>query len=119
MTPTTPVRASDAERELTAERLRLHGAEGRLDLGELEERLGRAFAAGTREELESLLGDLPRLGRSGRRGGRPAAIPAIATTAVVGFVLGMLGAGDWLLFSPFLLLGMIPAAGPSACVPGR
>jgi Domain of unknown function (DUF1707) len=53
------VLASDAEREQVAEALRTHAAAGRLDADELEERLGRAFAARTRAELEPLVADLP------------------------------------------------------------
>jgi Domain of unknown function (DUF1707)/2TM domain len=68
------VRASDAEREDTASRLRDHAAAGRLDLEELEDRLGAAFAARTRGELSTLLADLPRArararAHAARRGG--------------------------------------------------
>ena len=52
-------RASDAEREQVAETLRKHAGTGRLDHDELEERLGRAFAARTRAELSPLVADLP------------------------------------------------------------
>ena len=44
------VRASDSEREAVAESLRNHAAAGRLDPDELEDRLGRAFAAVTRAD---------------------------------------------------------------------
>jgi hypothetical protein len=53
------VRASDAEREQTAERLRTACMEGRLDADELDERLAAAFHARTRGELRALVGDLP------------------------------------------------------------
>lgn len=56
------LRASDAEREAVVARLREHGAAGRLDVGELEERIGAAYAAKTRGELVWLLEDLPALG---------------------------------------------------------
>lgn len=52
-------RASDAEREAAAERVRSAGAEGRLDADELEERLGAAYGARTTGELERLTADLP------------------------------------------------------------
>jgi hypothetical protein len=42
------VRASDAEREATVERLREATAEGRLTFGELTERTGAAYTATTR-----------------------------------------------------------------------
>lgn len=53
------LRASDAEREATVEALREHGADGRLDVEELEQRLGAAYTATTRGELTTLLDDLP------------------------------------------------------------
>jgi Domain of unknown function (DUF1707) len=53
------VLASDAEREQVAEALRTHAAAGRLDPDELDERLGRAFAARTRADLTPLVADLP------------------------------------------------------------
>src|SRR3954452_15692262 len=56
------LRASDAEREAVVARLREHGAAGRLDVGELEKRIGAASAAKTRGELVWLLEALPALG---------------------------------------------------------
>src|SRR5918995_6580469 len=54
------LRASDTERESTVELLREHGAAGRLDVEELEQRVGAAYAARTRGDLATLLDDLPR-----------------------------------------------------------
>jgi hypothetical protein len=69
------LRASDAERSATADILRRHHAEGRLDTTELEERIERCYAAKTRGELAELTADLPgrHLDRraGGRRGRRP------------------------------------------------
>ena len=53
------LRASDAERETAVSELREHGAAGRLDVEELEHRIGAAYAARTHGELQALLGDLP------------------------------------------------------------
>ena len=53
------VRASDAEREATVERLRDAAAEGRLTLEELADRIEVAGGAVTRGELATLLSDLP------------------------------------------------------------
>ena len=53
------VRASDAEREATVERLRDAAAEGRLTLEELADRIEVAGNAVTRGELAALLSDLP------------------------------------------------------------
>src|SRR5687768_11574634 len=53
------LRASDADRESVVARLRLHGEAGRLDVDELEERVGAAYAAKTHGDLTRLLRDLP------------------------------------------------------------
>ncbi len=74
------MRAADADRDAVADALCAHGAAGRLDVPELEERLAAALAAGTLDELDHLLADLP--------GGRSAAPPASvgpATPAKAGF----------------------------------
>jgi hypothetical protein len=52
-------RASDAEREATAEQLRVAAGDGRLDPEELEERLEAAYGAKTVGELAALTRDLP------------------------------------------------------------
>ena len=74
-------RASDAEREQVAETLRTHAAAGRLDPDELEERLGRAFGARTRAELEPLVADLPTPTPRPRR--QIPRIPAIIPLAIL------------------------------------
>jgi hypothetical protein len=53
------IRASDAERERTVERLRDHALAGRLTVEELDERCARAYAAVTVAQLAELLADLP------------------------------------------------------------
>jgi hypothetical protein len=53
------VRASDAERDQSAEVLRAAFAEGRLTRAELDERLAAAYAAKTHADLRDLTGDLP------------------------------------------------------------
>ena len=72
------LRASDAERERTADQLRHAAGEGRLTVEELDERLNAAYAARTRGELERLVGDVAvpvtTTGDSGltvKRGGDP------------------------------------------------
>jgi Domain of unknown function (DUF1707)/Domain of unknown function (DUF4190) len=52
------LRASDADREATVERLRVAGMEGRLDSDELEERIEAAYGARWCSELESLTLDV-------------------------------------------------------------
>jgi len=63
------LRASDADRDRVAERLRKAAGEGRLLTEELEQRLETAFSARTYGQLDALLADLPgaRLTRGGRR----------------------------------------------------
>jgi hypothetical protein len=71
------LRASDAEREQTAEILRGAASEGRLEVEELEDRLGSVYTVRTRTELERLIADVDpqRLGQGraiatpGQRGG--------------------------------------------------
>jgi hypothetical protein len=53
------LRASDADREATADRLRQHHADGRLDQEEFQERLDKCFVAKTVGELAELTRDLP------------------------------------------------------------
>jgi hypothetical protein len=53
------LRASDADRERVADRLRAAAGEGRLTPDELEERVERALSARTDAELEPLVSDLP------------------------------------------------------------
>jgi hypothetical protein len=64
------LRASDADRERVADRLRAAAGEGRLTADELEERVERALSARTEAELEPLVSDLPA--PAGRRPPPPA-----------------------------------------------
>jgi hypothetical protein len=88
-------RASDAEREAIVVRLRDAGAEGRLTIEELAERIDAAYAARTRAELEPLVADLPAATGSGVAAGRAGA-PSAASPArrMSSVVLGVLGGGD-------------------------
>lgn len=52
-------RASDAERRAVSDRLKQACVEGRLSLDEFGDRVGRALAARTHAELDSLTADLP------------------------------------------------------------
>lgn len=56
--PNQDLRASDADREATVERLRVAAMEGRLDADELEERLTAAYASKWCSELERLTRDV-------------------------------------------------------------
>ncbi|MEQ3554980.1 DUF1707 domain-containing protein [Pseudonocardia nematodicida] len=57
------VRVSDADRQETADRLKLAQDEGRLSLSEYDERLRAAYAAATRGELDQVVADLPKVKR--------------------------------------------------------
>jgi hypothetical protein len=70
----TRIRTSDAERETVAETLRNAVGEGRLTLEEGDQRLAALYTTRFRDELPTLVADLPRddsWGRSDSRDGRP------------------------------------------------
>jgi hypothetical protein len=73
MAETPELRASDADREQTAELLRRAAGDGRLTVDELDDRLAEAFAARTRAELEKLVADVLVSGDTGLPVGAPAA----------------------------------------------
>ncbi len=78
------LKASDADREQIAERLRKATAEGRLLAEELEERLEATFAARTYGELDAVVVDLP--GVTARRRERPRS-PVLTPVHVVALFL--------------------------------
>jgi hypothetical protein len=101
MAPGPGLRVGDAERDATAQRLREHYAQGRLTLGEFNERLSAALAAKTERDLSELTRDLPLLpGPSsqlqraapggwqdsgharGRQSGRPPFLPVFVLVAL-------------------------------------
>lgn len=57
--PVAGIRASDAERDATLERLSAASGDGRLTLEEFSQRMDRATTAKTRAELDRLVADLP------------------------------------------------------------
>jgi hypothetical protein len=117
---TNRMRTSDQEREQVAEVLRAAMSEGRLTLGEGEERLAAAYASKYRDELRPLTADLPD---GGRRALAETPQARLATrrslirhaTAVVS--VGLILTGLWILsgaefFWPvipmiFLVMGLI------------
>src|SRR5579884_680193 len=108
------LRASDADRDSVAERLREAAGEGRLRTEELEQRIERALSARTYGQLQQLVEDLP--GRSlmvRSRGERLARLPRqlavvavalLAVALVLALVAGVLAswwlwlAAAWLCF---------------------
>jgi hypothetical protein len=72
------MRASDRDRDRTADLLREHHAAGRLDADEFTERLEAAYRARTIGDLDELTADLPSIDRYplpwGKSGGSGPAI---------------------------------------------
>lgn len=111
------LRASDTDRERTAELLREHHAVGRLTAQEFEVRLDKVFAARTLGELDALLADLPaidlyqlpsasirpvRRGGTGRRLDRRAAAPLSPMVAP----WSAWATGSALLVAAWVVMGM-------------
>ncbi|MGO9954438.1 MAG: DUF1707 domain-containing protein [Solirubrobacteraceae bacterium] len=107
------VRASDADRDATADRLRQHHTDGRLDPEEFQERLDRCFAAKTVGELAELTRDMP--GEPARRGagGRTSLgllgglrmipiVPIILAIVAIHLIVGVVS-GLWILIPLFFL----------------
>ena len=93
MTRRALLRASDADREQVAERLRGAATEGRLSADELDERLGSALSARTYGELDAIVSDLPAppvVHRVSRRSVRPR--PALAVVIGLALVLMLMAA---------------------------
>jgi hypothetical protein len=59
MSDLSKLRAGDADREQLIDELREHAGAGRLTAEELEQRVGDAYAACTRADLDALRADLP------------------------------------------------------------
>jgi Domain of unknown function (DUF1707) len=107
------LRASDADREATADRLREHHTDGRLDQDEFQERLDKCFAAKTVGELAELTRDLPgdaaQRGASGRTGlgllgglRMIPIIPIILAIVAIHLILGLAGV-LWIIIPLFFL----------------
>ena len=111
------LRASDADREQVAERLRHATAEGRLTADELEERLEAVFAALTYGELDALVADLP--GQTVRRRERPYAgaglwlrpVPLLAIFIMAPVILSLLLAAAVILATVFSAWGLLLLVG--------
>lgn len=86
------LRASDADREHVAERLRKAAVEGRLDTEELEERLGTALSARTYGQLEPLLRDLPSRRRPRSHSSRALTLTGTALIATLALTAAVLAA---------------------------
>ena len=83
----TALRASDADRDAVAERLRQAAVEGRLDPDELEQRLHTALRAGRTGISTGCCGTCPPSRSSGNARGR-------GVGPAAGFAIVMVTAGD-------------------------
>ena len=103
------IRASDADRDATADRLRRHHAEGRIDPDEFQERIDRCYQAKTVGELDGLVSDLPheREGRS--RGHRVYSwVWSLPLAPIVLAVVAICALTGWHHHGGFGLLWLIP-----------
>jgi hypothetical protein len=100
------LRASDADRDAVAEKLRVAAVEGRLDADELDERVGLALRARTYGDLSRLLIDLPsgvpRVEVRRRRAAAPfvlaLALRMLVVVALFAVVVGVMAVGAvWLI----------------------
>jgi hypothetical protein len=110
------LRASDADREQVAERLRHATAEGRLLAEELEERLEAVFAARTYGELDAIVADLPGTPVRRRERSRTFAIPRspaviVALVFLLPVVVSMLIAAMVVITTLFTAWAVVLAVG--------
>jgi hypothetical protein len=109
------MRASDRDRDRTAEILREAAGEGRLAMDELDERLDAVYAAKTYGELEPIIQDLPHgemasasapvaapaAGAADRFGGRP------TSSAAVAIMGGFTRKGAWVVPANFTAVAIM------------
>jgi hypothetical protein len=122
MTPYASLRASDADRDAVADRLRKAAIEGRLEPEELEQRLDAALRARTYGQLDRLLADLPAEARPRRAVARTThtalavAVP-LAVALVTVFALAaviVVAAAGWMVWAVICLLAMAARRGGCA-----
>jgi hypothetical protein len=110
------LRASDADREQIAERLRHAAGEGRIVAEELEERLETVFSARTYGELDAVVADLPS-GTPARRRERSVSIfrygplPIVAMVFLLPVIVSMLIAAVVVITTLFAAWGLVLALG--------
>ena len=85
-------RAADTDRIQTAQLLAYAAEQGRLELSEYEDRLTRAYAATTYQELDRLQADLPGSPVNPRRGGN---INPAPSTLLLALMSGFERRGRW------------------------
>jgi hypothetical protein len=110
------LRASDADRELIAERLRHAAGEGRILAEELEERLETAFSARTYGELDAVVADLPGATPARRRERsvsifRYGPLPIVALVFLLPVIVSMLIAAVVIITTLFTAWALVLALG--------
>jgi hypothetical protein len=127
MAPHPSLRASDADRDAVAERLRHAAGEGRLEPDELEERLHAALRARTYGDLKRLLTDLPAkpiAWERARAEAMPAAHTALAVAVRVVLVLAvaaviLIAAAAWWILWAIVWFALCGRRAFTARVPAR
>jgi hypothetical protein len=107
--PTVQLRASDADREATVDRLRHAAVEGRIDADELDERLTAAYRARLCTDLERLTADVTPPARARMAAARPVYVkPAkrLNPLAVGSLVVSLLW-GWWLGSLAAIVMGHV------------
>ena len=110
------LRASDADREHIAERLRRAAGEGRIVAEELEERLEAAFSARTHGELDAVVADLPGTTPARRRERstsifRYGPLPIVALVFLLPVIVSMLIAAVVVITTLFTAWALVLALG--------
>jgi len=110
------LRASDADREQIADRLRRAAGEGRILAEELEERLEAVFSARTYGELDAVVADLPGTPGRRRERSRTPALPRspaliVALVCLLPVILGILIAAVVVITTLFVAWGLVLALG--------
>ncbi len=103
--PAEGIRASDAERDATVERLSAATGEGRLTLEEFSQRMGRATTARTRAELDRLVTDLPaNIGVAGSTAAGRAQAPSSWHVSPIG---GLRVYGPWRMDRHVIVISVV------------
>jgi DUF1707 SHOCT-like domain len=105
--PSGDVRASDAERDATVERLSVATGDGRLTLEEFSQRMDRATTARTRAELDRLVADLPAEAATAAVAGRA---PAAASAWHVSPIGGLSVSGPWRMAKHEIVVSLVGGA---------
>ena len=102
------IRASDAERDATVERLSAATGDGRLTLDEFSQRMDRATTARTRAELDGLVTDLPAgPAAAGTVAGRAPAKPSSWHVSPIG---GLSVSGPWRMARHEIVVSLVGGA---------